>query len=363
VRLDRYLAARFLRAFAATFAVFFALFGLIDLMEQVRRFGDDVEGMGAIVALVLLNAPSELIGIVPLVTLVAAVALFLGLARSSELVIVRGTGRSAIRALLGPALVAVLLGLAAAGAMNPLAAVTAREYDARVARLRGAEDALALSGEGLWLRQGGPEGATVIHADRVVAGGMELLGVMVLRLGPDGRAIERVEAERARLSGAEWVLDGAKVWPLGAANPEAGAEARAELSLPASVSAAELRDGGNDPSQVPLWRLPAQIERLETAGFAAERHRVFLQVQLAQPAFLLAMLLVAACFTLRPQRGRRTGIMVLAAILAGFGATMLRDLALALGEAGQVSPALAVWAPTLAVIGLAAAALLHLEEG
>lgn len=361
--LDLYFARRFLRSFLLTLAVFFAIFALVDLVEQVRRFADRAEGMGPILALVLLNTPSELYQILPLVTMIAAIALLLGLARSSELVVARGAGRSALRALLGPAAVALALGALASAAVNPLVAAASQEYDSRVARLRGEERALAVSEDGLWLRQGGAEGPAVIRAARSGAEGTELSGVTVLRLDGEGRPLERIEAARARLEDGAWRLEEARVWPLGAANPEAAAVTRDAVSLPSTLTAQEIRDGFGDPSALSLWEMPGFIARLEAAGFAAARHRVALQREIAQPAFLLAMLLVAACFTLRPQRGRRVGVLVLGAVLTGFGAYVLRDVALVLGEAGQVPAWLAVWAPTLAAIGLSLAALLHLEEG
>ena len=39
--LHRYFARRFAWSFAATFAAFFVLMFLIDLVEQLRRFGGD----------------------------------------------------------------------------------------------------------------------------------------------------------------------------------------------------------------------------------------------------------------------------------------------------------------------------------
>ena len=114
---------------------------------------------------------------------------------------------------------------------------------------------------------------------------------------------------------------------------------------------------------ISVWELPAFIDRLEEAGFAAQRHRVHLQAELAQPALLLAMTLIAAAFTMQPQRGRRVGAVVLGAILVGFGLYALRNLALILGEAGEVPPLLAAWAAPVAAIGLSLGLLLHLEEG
>lgn len=361
--LDLYFARRFLGRLLGTLAVFFAILGLIDLIEQVRRFGDEAGGLGEVMALVLLNAPRELYPILPLIVIVAAIALFLGLARSSELVVARGAGRSGIRALLGPAAVALLAGGLGAALVNPLVAATSREYDARVARLLGEGRTLSFSEDGLWLRQGGEDWAMVIHAGTATAGGTSLERVTFLVFGPDDRPVERVEAARARLGDGEWHLEEARVWPLSATNPEAEVQDRARVTLPATLTADQIREGLDDPSALPIWELPSFIARLEQSGFATAEHRVFLHTELAQPAFLLAMLVIAAAFTLSPQRGGRVGLRVLGAVLAGFGAYVLRDLSLVLGEAGQVPASLAAWAPTLAALGLGLAALLHLEEG
>lgn len=361
--LDRYLARRFLRTFLATLAIFFGIFALIDLVEQMRRFGDEADSTGEILALTLLNVPSGLYGILPLVVMIAAIALFLALARSSELVVMRASGRSALRALLGPAAVALLVGALAVAGANPIVAVTSREYDSREARLRGEESILAFASDGLWLRQGGVAGPTVIRAERANLDGTVLSGVTFLAYGEDGLPRQRIEAASARLERDRWVVSDAKSWPLRADNPEARAAAHPVLTLPSTLTPDQIRDSFGDPSSIPVWELPAFIRRLEEAGFAAQRHRVFLQMELAQPVLLLAMMLIAAGFTMQHQRGRRASVAVLAAILTGFGIYFLRNLALILGEAGEVPPALAAWAPPIAAVGLSLGLLLHLEEG
>ncbi|WP_210527553.1 LPS export ABC transporter permease LptG [Rubellimicrobium arenae] len=361
--LDRYLARRFLRTFLATLAIFFGILALIDLVEQVRQHSDDAGGMGGVLALTLLNVPSGLYEILPLVTIIAAIALFLGLARSSELVVTRGSGRSALRALLGPSVVALLLGAVAVAAFNPIVAATSREYESRLDRLTGEESALALSEDGLWLRQGGAAGPTVIRAQRSNLDGTSLTGVTFLAYDRDGHPRERVEARSARLADGEWLLADAKVWPLAGTNPEAEAERHETWSLASPLTANQIRDSFGTPSSIPIWELPRFIRRLEDAGFTAQRHRVFLQTELAQPAFLLAMVLAAAGFTMHHQRGRRTGLMVMGAVLTGFAIYFLRSLSQTLGEAGQIPPAFAGWAPPLIAIGLALGLLLHVEEG
>jgi lipopolysaccharide export system permease protein len=75
------------------------------------------------------------------------------------------------------------------------------------------------------------------------------------------------------------------------------------------------------------------------------------------------MVLIAAGFTMRPQRGRRVGLLVLTAVVLSFGLYFLRNFAQILGDNGQIPVALAAWAPPVAGIAAALGLLLHLEDG
>ena len=75
------------------------------------------------------------------------------------------------------------------------------------------------------------------------------------------------------------------------------------------------------------------------------------------------MVMIGASFTLRHQRGGRTGMMVMFAILLAFVIYFIRNFALVLGENGQLPALLAAWAPPLAAIGLSMGILLHNEDG
>ena len=90
-----YFARRFATGFAMITAVLFALVMLIDGVEQARKFGSFDIGWQKIIGLTLLNTPQTINLILPLIVILATVALFISLARSSELVVTRAAGRSA----------------------------------------------------------------------------------------------------------------------------------------------------------------------------------------------------------------------------------------------------------------------------
>ncbi|OYW58731.1 MAG: LPS export ABC transporter permease LptG [Rhodobacterales bacterium 12-65-15] len=345
--------------------IFFGILMLLDIIEQLRRFSSAGIGLAEAFRLSLLNVPETLYRILPLIVIMGAIANFLALARSSELVVVRSAGRSGLRFLLTPLLVAGALGLASMALFNPLVAATTKTYRAERASLsQGGGSVLSVADTGLWLRQGAADGQTVIQAERSSPDGTELRGVTFLGFDADGQPVSRIEAEVARLAVGSWTLSGAKIWDLTTHNPELAASRPADgVTVATDLTAERISDSFGSPATVPFWDLPGYIRDLERAGFSAQGYRVWYQMELAQPLLLASMVLVAAGFTMRHVRFGGTGQMVLYALLSGFGIFFLRNFAQALGEAGQIPVLVAAWSPPVAAAMMSLGLLLHLEDG
>ena len=364
--LHLYFAQRFFKTLLFVLGVFFLILLLIDLVEQVRRFGSTDAGFGTLFTLTLLNTPETLYRILPLVTILATLGLFLSLARSSELVVARTSGRSALKSLIGPVTVAILIGVIAVAAVNPIVAATSKQYERMAERLSGnTTSELSVSADGLWLRQGGESGQTVIRATRSNLDGTILSGVTFLGFDPEGRPSYRIEAENARLVTGAWEIEGAKEWRFEGDPiiPETEAFESTRMSLASNLTRDQILDSFGTPSAIPIWELPGFINELEAAGFSARIHRTFYHMELALPVLLVAMVLVGAGFTMRHTRFGRTGIMVMAALSLGFTLYFIRNFAAILGENGQIPIVLAAWGPPVAAVLLPLGLLLHLEEG
>jgi lipopolysaccharide export system permease protein len=363
--LNLYIARRFLGTVGRVFLIFFAILFLIDMIEQLRRFSDAGIGLSGAAEMSLLSVPETLYRILPLIMVMGAIANFLGLARSSELVVVRAAGRSGLHFLMTPLLVSVALGLLAVALFNPLVAATSKAYDdKRSALSQGASSVLSVADTGLWLRQGSEDGQTVIQAARSNLDGTELFGVTFIGFGVDGTPGKRVEAETARLVEGAWELTGTKTWDLASPNPELTAVVDpGPVALPSDLTPERIRDSFGTPSAIAFWDLPGYIADLERAGFSAQAYKLWYQMELALPLLMAAMVLVAAGFTMRHVRFGGTGRMVLYALLAGFGFFFLRNFAQALGDSGQIPVPLAAWSPPVAAVMLSLGLLLHLEDG
>lgn len=357
--LSLYLARRFLVTFLMVLGGLFTVIFLIDLIEQVRRFPD--LGFADLIGLSFLHVPRTLYHVLPLVMTLAAIAMFLGLARTSELVAIRASGQSALRALVPAVVAALLFGLVAVSLVNPIVAATARRYD--VVTGTGFSGA-ALAGNGLWMRQGGEAGPWVIHAESGDTDSATLSDVTFLGLTPAGEPVRRFDAASARLDGGRWIATDAKEWVFdGRSNPEAAATRHAELALPATLTPDQLRESTGAPESVSVWNLPTFIARLDEAGFSSRRHAVWMQMELALPLLLAAMVLMGAGFTMRHARFGHGGLSVLLALLAGIAIFFVRNFAQVLGESGQIPVVLAAWTPPVAALLLALSLVLHLEDG
>ncbi len=363
--LSLYVAKKFFWTVLAVLLIFFGIMMLIDIIEQLRKFASTDIALSQAAYLALMNVPESLYRILPLIMIMAAIAMFLALARSSELVVVRAAGRSGLSFLVAPVVTALLIGAFAVAVLNPLVAATSKKYDVLFARQsQGQGSVLSVSDSGLWLRQGGVDGQTVVQAAHANSDGTELLGVTFLMFGSDGLPTARIEAEKAVLEPGAWALTHAKRWRLLDTNPEGHATVvETGLRVPSELTRDSIRDSFGTPSAIPFWELPSYINGLEAAGFSARAYQVWLQMELAQPVLLAAMVLIAAGFTMRHARFGKTGSMVLYALLGGFGIFFLRNFTQVLGNSGQIPIVLAAWTPPVTAVLASLGLLLHLEDG
>ena len=109
--LHYYLGLRFLVTFLAVFGIFLAIFLLSGMVEQIRKFDSALVGFVEIIKLTLLGTPEQVIRILPLIVVIAALVMFRSLARSSELMVIRASGRAIFQTLFAPILISFGIGL------------------------------------------------------------------------------------------------------------------------------------------------------------------------------------------------------------------------------------------------------------
>ncbi len=364
LRLSSTLSGYLARQFAWRWLAFFlGLGGIILLVTAVDLFdrlaNKEGASFGVILQLVLLKLPHLSQEVMPFTVLFAGLAAFWRLTRNHELVVARAAGVSVWQFLLPVVSVAILIGLFTVTVLNPVASTLLGRFERIEARYASSTPStLALSQSGLWLRQADAEGQSVIHAARVLPESMTLHEVIVFRFAAGDRFLGRIDASRAELRNGKWRFH--EAWLSEPGSPSRRAET---LDLPTDLTPAKILDSFAAPETVSFWSLPEFIELLESAGFTALRHRLQLHRLVAMPLLFTAMVLLAATFSLRPQRRGRVSLVVVSGLLVGFLLYFLANFVFALGLSGKIPVELAGWAPTGISMMLGIAMLLYLEDG
>jgi len=117
------------------------------------------------------------------------------------------------------------------------------------------------------------------------------------------------------------------------------------------------------PDSVPFWSLPGVAGRSELAGLDAHRYRLRFQTLLALPLLLVAMVLIAASFSLRFFRSGGAGALAAGGAAAGFVLYVATKIIGDLGGAGLLSAPVAAWSPAIIGCMLGTLALLNQEDG
>lgn len=361
-----YIAKRFLISLIKVQLGILALIFLLVATEELRFLSEKGVDVQTTVWLIFGKMPEMMATTFPLVMLIASLSTFLGLARTSELVIVRASGISALKILMAPVVVTILIGIIGVTIFNPIIAASIRYTTDIHATITGDKgNQLSVSSEGLWLRQTGDDNHFVIQAQSPNSSGDILFNARFHEYTTTGILLRRIETPRAVLTTGAWQLLRAKQWVFTKVDGNSEIEVihASNITLPTDLTSQRILESFATPETISVWQIPAFINQLEASGFSAIRHRVFFMAQLASPLMLVAMVLIGAAFSLRHARFGGAGVMSLLAVLSGFLLFALKNVAESLGEAQEVPIILATWAPPAAAALFALAYVLHLEDG
>lgn len=357
--LYRYLAVRFLAGVAIVYSAFLMLALSIDIVDLINRTAGRNITSGVIIGMALMQLPNLGQKLLPFAVLLGGVFAFARLSRNQELVATRAAGLSAWDFLAPPLVMAVLIGFFAVLVFTPISSKLLAQFAALEAKyIRGEESQLAVSQNGLFLRQGDEQRQSVIHALRVADQGVRLEDVDIFRYGASDHFLGRIGARSAELKPGAWVLHDA--WVSG---PE-GAPAHHDVyELATTMTPTQIQESFASPDTLSFWSLPSFIRAAQNAGFAATRYELYFYTLLAVPLLFAAMVLMAASFSLKLQRGGGVGRVVLISALSGFGVYFFSDLTRALGTSGILPVLLAATAPALAAILIGMTLVFHQEDG
>lgn len=360
ITLFRYISLRTLFAVAALLVALLGLEMLVDLIENLR-FADKFPGAGFGFALTitLLRAPSLTQTMLPFVFLFASIWLFTQLNRQAEIAVMRSGGLSVWR-ILGPAaFVAAMAGFVVITLIDPAATALRAQSEKMKDDIRGKSSSVVrVFGDGIWLRQRDAGNVLLINAHGFDRSQKKLSDVTMWRLDGDSNFIERIDAPEAVLTNHTIELYNARI--KGAADK---LDHRSPIyAVPTSLAPTDLNERIESPETLSIWRLPKFILLAKAAGLPTASYNIRFHDLCSTPLKLIAMVLIAAMFSLRPIRSGRSFELFIFAVACGFSLYVVSEVSKALGESGAAPLALAAWAPAIIASLVAVSGLLYIEE-
>jgi lipopolysaccharide export system permease protein len=357
--LYRYLGTQFLIGVGTVYSAFVILAFSIDVVDLLNRTAGRGVSSAIVVGMAILQFPDLGQKLLPFAILLGGVFAFVRLSRNQELVATRAAGVSAWDFLAPPLVVAISIGVVVVLAITPVSADMLARFSSLEAKyIKGQASQLAVSDNGLWLRQGTANEQSVIHATRVADQGVHLQDVIVFLYGANDHFNGRINAHSAELHAGGWLLHDA--WVSDANGTEVH---HANYNLPTSLTSAQIQESFASPDTLSFWDLPRFIRAAQNAGFSATRYQLYLYTLLALPVLFAAMVFMAASFSLRVGRGGGMAQVVIISALSGFAVFFFSEMTRALGQSGILPTALAAAAPAGAAILIGMALVFHQEDG
>ena len=356
-----YLAARFFGSVVSTTVVLTAIILVVDGIELLRKLGKagEVES-GIALQLLFFKLPELVLQLAPFIILISTMLCFTRLTKNQEFTALRASGMPARTFLFAPVLVCLAIGLFNTLAFNPFAATMLHRYEKLYNEVfPGSASGLVTEGGSIWLKQETADGAEIIiHAESVHDRGRKLENAIVFRFSLEGSFIERLNAKKMLLEKNNWrLLDVLKLKKC-----TTQGERQAQLIMPTSLTTEMIQNSFTSPNTLSVWELPRFIKLLKETGFATHEHELHWQRQLATPALIIAMFILAAPFGLYFSRSFSAAPLLLAGIGIGLGFYLFTNFIGAYGLAGRLSISIAAWTPTLIAGLLGASLFLHFRE-
>ena len=360
--INRYMFMQTLFGLGMALAVIAAVIILVDFVEQSRAIGTRVEvGSFQLLGLTALKTPSLMETTLPFVFLFGVLTALFRLNRSSELIVMRGSGMSAWRILSAPMILALLAGVLGMTALNPLGAAGNAEFEQRRDALMDVRrDPNQL--DPVWLREGHADGFIVIAAAGLEEDSQRLREPTFFYYATDEAGVpaleRRIDAESAHLENGFWQIEQAIERGADASRIQLGS-----VTIPTNINRQALFERSRSPDGVSFWDLPGLIASAREAGLATDRYELRLHNLLALPLTLLAATLVAAAATLRLHRLGGAAAFALAGGIGGFVMFFLQELLSSFGGTGALPAITAAWAAPALTALLACIYIASTEDG
>lgn len=338
--IDRYILRTIFGAVGLVLSVLLALGSLFTFIQQQDDIGVGSYGTLDALSYVLLGLPQLAFEFLPIAALIGSLLGLGGLARGSELTVMRAAGISTRRIALSAAIAGLALSFAAVVVGEYLA--PPMQQFARQAKAFSKNQNVSFAGRGgAWVR----DGDLLLNVDQQ-SGAVEFGGMLVFELTRDHRLAAMGRATRASaLKEGEWQLEDYAESRF-SDDYVSGRRASTRV-LPSGIGGSFLGLATSEPKDIglrSLWRL---MQGLSGNGLDARPFEFAFWSRAARTVAIVFAVLLAVPFVFGPLRSSGTGARTMIGLLIGITFFLAQRMLESGAIVFDAPPVLLAWLPTL----------------
>lgn len=276
----------------------------------------------------------------PLAVFMGTLVAFYNLTKSSELIIISGTGLSPFQIARPFLFGAFMVGLFASCIINP--------YSVNLTTQNLTNNQLKLIDNAIWLRETSDNQFLTARAEGLqVASNKNIIfnNIMILLQDTSFKLNERVSTDVAILSDKGIDIENATI------TTAEGVSKKGPKHIDTKLTPTTVLDRYLQPDQISFWKLPGFIRKMNSIGVPTRGHLVQFWTLLFLPLTMMAMVMLGIAFSQTKQRRNYSfGLKFSLGILTCFALYFIVNLFNALGNAGTLPPLIAIIAPQIIII-------------
>ena len=355
----KYISKTFLLSTGMIIFLFASIIFIGDSVEFGKKLSSNEEvGSTLIFILSSLNLPKMLLEILPFCFFFAGMFWVLKVSNTKELIIMRTSGLTIRKIILPILMVSIILGLFFVIIFSPLISATQKKILSIEANVLGKPiNSILVTNSGFWVKQGNFDGNDIIYAKSLNSNTMQFNDVIVFKFNKEYEVKKKIKAESSELHESYWLLKNTEV-----INDIGEVSIISNIKIPTSITKSQIKEGFSSPDSLSLWSLIPFIKMFESAGFSAKKHRYHLYKLFSFPFLLAAMSLLGVSFNLNNFARKKTNLIFLMGIIAGFFIFYITKIINALSLAGKMPLFFGSILPIILPLFLAIALIIHADE-
>jgi len=340
-QLNKYIANEFFTDLIKVFFIFFILLLLVITFDEINLI-KKIEEVSFMISLKLIffKIPGILFSFTPFIFLFAGILLHLKLKNRNEIVAMRTMGISNLKIMLVSAIFSLILGYVVVFFLNPLTAVTSKEYEIIKSNYFESKNNFFINDTGLWILVEDKNNKQIIRIENLDFSKNIAKNVTILNLNKDFELQTRIDSKEGIFNNNNIKLLNSVTYDSNKVNKK-----NTQLQLDLNLSLKEIQNTFKGSSSTSIYEIQNQIQNIQKLGYSADHLKVEYQKLLSLPIYILAIVLLSGLMIINLGTNMGYIFYAITGVIISVILYFLSDLSITMGKAEKIDLELSVWLP------------------